>query len=174
MWRRVVWYLVAVISEESAASEREAEGSSVTLERNYQTARRHIPEDSDVHKVDQVITILRRHFILSGSCRLWLFAATPPRVWAVDLAGQVNTVNEPTRSGSWWFADKIMTLINPYAAASKSSRQTSSCLATPAIHPPSVDMNDMRVSSCDSDHSATDRPSSQSRTAGRSIETDIF
>ena len=96
-----------MISEESAASierERErvgAEGSSETFECNNQTARRHIPEDSDVHKVHKVITILRRPFTLSGNCRLCLYAATPPLgVWAVHWAGHVNTVNDPTGSGN--------------------------------------------------------------------------
>jgi len=74
-----------VISEEPAAIiEKEVEGSSETFERNYQNARHHIPEDSDVHRVDKVITILRRPFILSGNCRWSLSAATPPHVWAVD------------------------------------------------------------------------------------------
>jgi len=45
----------------------------------------------------------------------------------------------------------------------QSSRQTSSCLVTPAVHPQSVHINSLRVSSCDSDHSSTavqltDRP----------------
>jgi hypothetical protein len=74
-----------MISGESAASiEREAEGFSETFERNCQTARRHIPQDSDVHKVDKVSTILRRPRILSGNCSSSLSAATAPRVWAVD------------------------------------------------------------------------------------------
>ena len=81
------------MSEEPAASiEKEAEGASETFQRNYQTARCHIPEDSDVHKVDKVITILRQPFTLSGNCRLSLSAATPPRVWAVDLAGRVTLI----------------------------------------------------------------------------------
>jgi hypothetical protein len=53
-----------------------------------------------------------------------------------------------------------MTLINPEAATSESTRQTSSYeyLATPAIHLQSDRINTMRVSSSASDHISTAVP----------------
>jgi len=51
-----------------------------------------------------------------------------------------------------------MTLINPDAAASNDTRETSSSLATPAIHPQYVHINKVRVSSCASGHISTAMP----------------